>query len=118
MLSLLYLNETQPFTDDHFYPLGHPILKIWSYNKNNIIKSYNINKNPMGILKTPGDFPHIIKWEFLPRKKIRKNFMFAFSRQSLLKIIHIVEKISTAQFKHLIFFMGIFPIISTCEKLP
>ena len=65
---------------------------------------------PVGILKIPkGFFSHIIKWDFFPTGKIRKNKMCVLSRESLLSAMHIADKklygsIHKFNFSHGIFF--------------
>ena len=74
---------------------------------------------PVGILKIPtGFFSHIIKWDFFPTGKIRKNKMCVLSRQSLLSPYILQTKNCTAQFTSLIFPMGFFSHSAIWEKNP
>ena len=75
---------------------------------------------PVGIFKIPtGFFPHIIKWEFFPTGKIRKNKMRVLSRRSLLKVIHIAEKSLYGSIQKFNFFpWDFFPIFQYGKKIP
>ena len=79
----------------------------------------------MGILKITWEiffpwvfFSHIIKWDFFPTGKIRKNKMCVLRRQSLLSAMHIAEKNLYCSIHKFNFSHGIFSHSAIWEKNP